>query len=159
MQGEITASLYPLFTLMGASSINVGREFRHSEGPAWSSASQLPCLSPCSAGVPPTSGGATRRGRCSSPSRRPSSWASSAATRSRAEASVAAQFRNPVAVIINISEHLAEHRLALHEKPDVMLVGHPDAAVHLDPFAHRERRDVGGLGLGDRNMKLRPLVA
>src|SRR6185369_8556724 len=126
---------------------------------AWSLALQLPCLSPCSAGVPPISGGAIRRERCSSHSPLRSSWASSVATRSKTETSVAAQFRNPVAVIINISEHLAEHRFALHEESDVMLVGHSNAAVHLDPFAHRERRHVGGLGLGDRNIKLRPLVA
>ena len=37
-----------------------------------------------------------------------------------------------------------------------MLVGHADAAVHLDAFPDRELGDVRGLGLGDRDVAARP---
>ena len=59
----------------------------------------------------------------------------------RTRRSVAAELRNPVAVKIDVAEQLSEHHVALHVEADVMLVGHADAAVHLDALLDSELRD------------------
>ena len=44
-------------------------------------------------------------------------------------------------------------------RPGIVLVGHADAAVHLDALAGGEAGDVGGLGLGDGDEERRLRVA
>lgn len=39
-----------------------------------------------------------------------------------------------VAVEVNVAKRLLGNGCALQEKPDIKLIGHPDAAVHLHPF-------------------------
>ena len=47
-----------------------------------------------------------------------------------------------------VAQEFIQHAHPLHEQADVILVGHADAAVHLDAFLHRQFGDPPGLGLG-----------
>src|SRR5271155_52310 len=59
--------------------------------------------------------------------------------------------RELVRVKVRIAKQLLPYSNPLHEEADLEFVGHPDSAVHLHGFLHRERGGSSGLRLGHRN--------
>ena len=57
-------------------------------------------------------------------------------------------------MIVQVAHEFGEGAVALHIEADVVLIGHADPAVHLDPFLDRQACRLAGLGLGHRNHQL-----
>src|SRR5580692_9334354 len=75
-----------------------------------------------------------------------------------AEFSVAVEAREPIGVKVRVAEQLLAYANPLHEQPDVELVGHPDAAMHLHRFIHGERGAEAGASLRHRHDRTRAIV-
>src|SRR5580658_1389985 len=71
----------------------------------------------------------------------------------RIEVSAGRSISRKSGVAVAVEGGVAEARLrdprALQEEADLVLVGHADAAMHLDAFVADEKKRVAGLGLGD----------
>src|SRR5262245_55857446 len=78
--------------------------------------------------------------------------AGAARRRFDARGSVALQSREAIAMEGRVSERQLRHPRPLHEQADVVLVGHADAAVHLERLVGEEDVGIGAARLRVRDL-------